>query len=615
MKTIAFVYSAALWCSSLLVFTPVHAEVVTVRIERAANPAGPWTPLDLKQTPTDPDGNPRLPLNTTNEFFRTRLELGPAVGLGDHIALAEVPPLIRGTAADLVAKRINLGDDPEGWPEGSELSPFVLPLHNVGSEGSQPAYFEFKVLGPQHPKMPGGPLPTAPDEYVRPECGFIILSATTDDFPVCEFATEGPALSETLGRAAKTSRIRVIRYGPGLAVAENEQGEAVASLGSVPFKLSPNVLALDGLEWSGNDTNGTDESPRFVPVIPTEAYPSYQAFKMDLVTNSTYAELRRIKRERARREWDALNGVSPGGITVNVGETVRIFDDLPLQPLPEVSVVSESDPLLRTTVSTTGGIRITGAMVGNGLVRARVGGQERALLVRVASPTTGGGANAPGDLLESKSYYAGDWAMQPKYHQFEDSDWCPVAGCGPVAWAMLFAWFDRNWGVEYAFNGEGSGDPPADTSSSANRSKTRPAYRELHEECDVICAGGSGATWPTDMTEGFKDYTYISKITGRIKREWHINSETGTWPEAGALRCRDAIKNGYPAVVGLGWFWHYTLAYGYNYQIYDMGLGFTVTCRYLKCNMGWGPGTSPRWYNMLDTFYAADVKIWRGPNG
>jgi len=117
------------------------------------------------------------------------------------------------------------------------------------------------------------------------------------------------------------------------------------------------------------------------------------------------------------------------------------------------------------------------------------------------------------------------------------------------------------------------------------------------------------------MTEGFKGYTWISATANLIRRSWKINSVTGTWPEAGALRCRDAIKDGYPAVVGLGYMWHYALAYGYAYETYDLGAGYNATIRYLKCNMGWGPDVSPRWYNLGDTFYAADVKIWRGPNG
>jgi hypothetical protein len=246
-----------------------------------------------------------------------------------------------------------------------------------------------------------------------------------------------------------------------------------------------------------------------------------------------------------------------------------------------------------------------GAAPGDGLLRVRAGGHEYTWLIKVETKT-----RAPGDVVEQQFWYAGNWGAQPKYHQFENDEWCPLVGCGPVAWAMLLAWFDREWNVEAAFRGEGSGDPPPDTASSSNRSKVRPAYLELHELCDVICWGefsDQGAVYPTDMSEGIKDYTWVAALGGLIKRSWHINSTTGTWPD-GAFRCRDAIKNGYPAVVGLGWMWHYCLAYGYGYQKIDTGLGYTFTRRMLKCNMGWAD-TDPRWYNLGDTFYAANFKI------
>lgn len=591
----------------------LSGSLATLRLERAPTPAGPWSSIDLGSASLDADGNPRLPVNSTNEYYRTRIVLGAAVGPGDKIAMAEVPAIIRSNALQVISKRIRLNADSDGWPEGVELSPLVLPVHDVDASGPRAAYFEFKVIRPPQPKPPVGPLGTHPDDYVNLDAGYLLMSATSDDFPVMEFATEGPTLSETLARTARTSRFRLVRYGPGLAVAEDERGGILASLGSMPFKLDTNIFALDGLEWTGNDTNGTDVSPRIIPTLRAVGYPSYAAFKKDFMENDVYERLRQIKRSRAKLEWDILNGNPPDGVSIPARQTARVLTSVPLVPLPEVLLTGENDAFARVTVSSTGGILVTGVAPGQGLLRVRAGRQEYNLIIKVTPAVAK--LNGP-ELIASATFYAGDWSMQPKYHQFENSDWCPVVGCGPVAWAMLFAWFDRNWGVEYAFNGEPSGQmPPSNTSSSANRAKVLPAYRELHEQCDVICLAGSGATYPTDMTEGFKGYTWISAVANLIGRSWRINAVTGTWPEAGALRCRDAIKDGYPAVVGLGYMWHYALAYGYAYETYDLGTGYNATIRYLKCNMGWGPNVSPRWYNLGDTFYAADVKIWRGPNG
>ena len=85
-------------------------------------------------------------------------------------------------------------------------------------------------------------------------------------------------------------------------------------------------------------------------------------------------------------------------------------------------------------------------------------------------------------------------------------------------------------------------------------------------------------------------------------------------PEDGALECASAIKKGYPAVVGLGWLWHYAVAYGYqrvDYKHTQGGPSFLIY-RYLKCNMGWAD--TVQWYNLCDTFFSSDFKLWNGPN-
>jgi hypothetical protein len=590
------------------------ASSVSIWVERAPSPSGPWSRIDPATTPLDKDGNPRLPLNNPQEYYRTQLQLSPSTQIGDPIPLQDVPSAIRGRAEMLISKRMLSSKDPEGWPEGVKINPMVMPMHTVAGDGSvKPTFFEFKVELPPQLQKRSGPLPTHPDDLLPKPAGYLLLSATTEDFPVAEFATEGPAPTEELSRLAKTSRIRVVRYGPSLMIAEDESGDAKASIGSTPFRLDPNVFALDGMEWIGNDVRKIDESPKVIPALKTAFYSNYAEFKKDFAEDRTFEKVRQIRAARAKIEWDTLNGSGPSGITLRLNTTTRLFEDMPLSPLPQVDFISDDGDIVQYTVSSTGGIQVTAKQPGTGLFRARADGKEMAVIIKVPSPIV---PTAAGDVLDSDAFYARDWSAQPKYNQFNNSNWCPLTGCGPVAWAMLFAWFDREWGVEWAFLGEPSGSrPPADTTTSQRRIQVFSAYDSLHELCDVICgASDEGATWPPDMSEGFKGYTTSSYIFDRIRREWHINAVTGTWPEAGALRCRDAIKGGYPSVVGLGYFWHYALAYGYYWERIDTGGGFAITSRYLKCNMGWGPGVSPRWYNMLDTFYAADVKIVNGSN-
>jgi hypothetical protein len=597
------------------------APTIRLRIEQAPTPSGPWTALPLNEVARDADGNPRLPADQAGRYYRTQIDLAATVQPGDPIPIADVPPAFTSRAQALLANNLRpVGTastgDPEGWPAEAKISPHVLPQMMVAGDGSvRPGYFEYKVLLPAvTPTERGGPVKTDPEEGGPTDLGYILISATEDDFPVAEFGTEGPTPCERMARLAKTSRINVVRYGPTFMAAEDEQGRLLATDGATPFKVDPDFLALDGAQWIGSSETGQDQSPRILPALEMVHYRTYTEFKEDFASNPVYRKFAETRKARAKLEWDILLNRRVEAVTVRTGQSVRILTTLSPTPAPEISFVTDDvGSVLQTAPSTQGGVLLTGGRIGEGTLFVRQGTQEFRFLVKVTSAT---GGRALGDIVESGFWYAGNWAMQPKYYQLRRDRWCDLVGCGPVAWAMLFAWFERNWGVEYAFRGEGANSlPPPDMSTSSNRTKVIDAYDELHELCDVICSpfGDEGATYPPDMTDAFKGYTYGSALSQFIGRSWHTNAVTGTWPDAGALRSRDAIKDGYPAVTGLGWMWHYVLAYGYAYEKIDSGFGYTFTKRYLKCNMGWN-GVSPRWYNLGDTFYSANCKVWNGPN-
>lgn len=587
------------------------ADTVTLWIEKAPSLEGPWERVDLRTAPLDADGNPRLPAPNPRDFFRTQMRLGPAVQIGDEIPLSEGPPEIVNRAKALLAERDET--DPEGWPEDAELEPCLRPQYAVMGDGSvKPGYFEIKVIRKSKAAPPPSfPLST-PEEEFSPDAGYILLSATEEDFPIAEFATEGPTPTERLARLAKTHRIRVVRYGPTFLAAENEDGKLLATQGALPFKPHPDILLLDGAEWKGDSDSGLDQSPPRIPKRTIDFYRDYEDFRADFATNPVFLQLRKNKTARAKLDWDIIHGKVPDSVTLSPGQTVLLLPALPAAPVPKYNVASDQGDLLRVTLPPTGGVRVTGGSPGQGLLRVRQGSDEYVIAIKVSA---GIGPRNPGDVLATQSWYALSWNEQPRYFQTKDPNWCPYVGCGPTAWAILFAWYDRNHGLEYAFKGEGIGDPPFDLNTSSDKAKVKNAYNDLHELCDVICGATSdqGATWPSDMTDGFKDYTWIAALSGQIKRSWNINSEFGTWPDAGALRSRDAIKKGYPAVTGLGWLWHYVVAYGYKYKTIDIGGGKSVDKRYIKCNMGWS-GSAPHWYDIGDTFYSADVHLTLGPN-
>jgi hypothetical protein len=213
-------------------------------------------------------------------------------------------------------------------------------------------------------------------------------------------------------------------------------------------------------------------------------------------------------------------------------------------------------------------------------------------------------------------FYAGSWSAQPQYDQLNRPELCQYVGCGPNAWAIFFAWVQRNQGPRPALGWLNTMHPP-DSVGGANQAIIYPVGKDLYQLCHVICAPFSdeGASGPGDMMDAGLGETWPSVVVQYSNRSWNMRwTLWDSCPEDGALRCRDAIKKGYPGCVGLGWLWHDAVAYGYAYQQFYLAPNTPyLTARYLKCNMGWGPDDPPRWYNLCDTFFSADFHVTKGP--
>jgi hypothetical protein len=591
-------------------------ESVTVSIERAASTAGPWQQVDLNSVAKDAMGNPRFTVGDQG-FFRARIDLDDSGGLGVPLRLRDVPEVFVERAKKLIQSKLEQEEaDPEGWGDDVQLADEVQVHETVLADGTfGPAYFEFKVVR-NPPEIPDDSefRLTHPDRLDSLDAGFILLSATEGDFPIAEWATAGPTNFELLARRAGTTRIRIARYGPTFYVAENERGEMIGSLGTAPYGLAPGLFLIDGMEWNGDDELGIDEEPREVPNLDGYGYANYEEFKMDVAGNAVYRRLREFRADRARPHWDVTRGVFPEPVSLGIGDSILLMEG-ELSLSTAYQFVSEDDAEIRVTFPRqTGGAAIFAAAPGEGYLRIRIGELEKEIYLTIGR--TADPRQPAQSVSETWTYaYAGTWQMQPRYYQYERPEWCRLTGCGPVAWAILFAWFDINRGVEHAFRGEGFGqDPPMTLNSYSNRMRVLKAYDELHDYCNVICSPFSqqGGTWPTSMTSAFKTYTWPPAIVHALRRGWSTRATTGRWPDEGALPSRDAILNGRPAVTGLGWMWHYVVAYGYAFHQAKVG-NFTHNTRYIKCNMGW-QNVEPRWYNLIDTFYSANVRLWNGPS-
>ena len=598
-----------------------QAQELHIVPERAPSAGGPWNALDPALVEVDADGSLLVPSLATNEFFRLRIEPGRSATGGMPLLLEQVPTnalkIARNLLDTFVAGAAPGGDD-RGW-EGVKLGPLVHPVYAAGfANGQSPAYLEFKVIRSSNaPPLTGTFLKTPPTDLTE-EFGYITVSLVLSDFPVAEFATRGPTAVEKLHKLAGTPNVKPFRYGSTLMVAEDAQGNLVANWGSQPFKPDPNVVAVGRTRpnWHGNGTN-VDVRPPSNPLVST-GYATYSDFKRDYVTNGVYQYLRNRRTVMAHAQWLIETGQYPEILTVGVNQSITILateqvtafgldDGDNVQSIARLSF-SRTDP----------GLSITGTIKGGGMLTVQTTAGIHFYALRVTGSTLAAGPPLPIGWQPAVYFYAGTWDDQPKYSQLKRDEFCKLVGCGPTAWAMFFAWVERTQGIKAAFNDFLTLDAPPDTDNSANKAKLLPEVRQLYDYCNVICNpfGDDGATMPGDMMDAGVTITFIPTLALFIHRSWNMGwTLWDDCPEDGALRCRDAIKKGYPGVVGLGWLWHYALAYGYAYQQYNLAPDTPfLTARYLKCNMGWGSDDPPRWYNLCDTFLDSDFHITAGSN-
>lgn len=610
------------WCA--FAWSLHSADTLVIQTEKAASPSGPWTPLQPNQTARDAQGNLLLPGGQPQEYFRTRIDRIPAGGEFDPVPLARVPSQVLKMAEDHLRQftsPVNTNgtpEDPELW-HNAQLGPVARPIYELTIlEGRLPAYWEFKVVAADPVPLRGkGGLVITRTAAITPDLGYMIVSATEEDSPVVEFATEGRSPIDLLEERAKISGFKALRYGGSFYAAEDAAGRLLAQLGTEPYRpvnIPLNELAKV-ITFTGDDARNLD-SRMPLPAFKMINYRDYSELRQDYRENPIFQHLLKRRQVQSRAQWGMERGVSLlPQITVNVRASITYTNRSLIR---SIQWMGEVDGIARMTINPTNRLllSITGLETGAGTIKIEDAGGVHYLMLTVRSLLRPLSAGFVPGWKTKKTAYAGNWEMQPKFFQLNRSEFCNLVGCGPVAWGMLFAWFEVNKGIPGAFGNMTTLD--ATLSMNNNNNTHLNVWRELHELCDVICDpfSDAGATWPGDMMEGGLGYTSIRALVKLINRSWHMEydlTESGV-AEHGLL-CRDAILNGYPAVVGLGWLWHYALAYGYKYQEYEVAPGVSIGYRrILKCNMGWGPNEAPRWYNLNDTFFGANFRITKGAN-
>lgn len=504
---------------------------------------------------------------------------------------------------------------------GATLASKVLKVHDLAyKEGQEPAYLEFKVVSRDS----------------RRDLGHILVSLHEGDAPVVAFTTKGLTPNEELLAEVRTGvAAKLLHYGPTFRTLEDADGALLAKQGTPPFKVPSSMLDGRFSAHFNSDSDVTRTNNAGALRAAIEPYRDYKEFKTDYLSNSVYQILRERRANAVRVHWDILQGRqvdAPPRIIVRLEETVNVLTD---REIARFFVDDdEPSPFVRVANSPAGvaahGLQITGLKPGSAFlfVKTQYGNEKFWLEV----PAFGGSSAGSKSIQAIQSFtsgwqpaskwFAGTYADQPRYWQVENDDWCPKVGCGPVAWAMMLAWWDRK-GAPSAFASICDSDAPLildNDIDSVGYQKVMAMYHSLHDICNVICFGefsDQGASLPGDMVDALETQTlnerYMLQRLG-ISYAWAWDLVDPDWNEPSSL-CRKAIKDHRPAVIGLGWLWHYALAYGYLKQDFKTApdLDPVAVRRWFKCNEGWNKDHGA-WYSGFDTFLGTDLALWQQSN-
>lgn len=613
MKTLNAAPVSRRWVSclagvSLLACLHLEAAVAVLELERSTD-TKTWEKVALDPTRLTTTGGLLENAHDPKAFYRLRIHDDQNAGFITALPLGEAPPQAVAVAEQFIRELLledgeSTGGDPEGGWLDVQLGPVCYPVYDPGFEdGKAPAYLEFKVVRPPR-AGPGAndKFGMSPPDISDGDCasGHILVALTRLDFPVPSFSQSGPTPVERLLRTSRTSGpIKPLRFDDGLLLGEDGRGEIAASIGNEPFYLDPKILELSGKEFEGLDNEKITREDG-APEFPARAYASYREFKADFANNPLFVQLRRLRAELAAREWDAILGKEPTAIKVPVRDRVLV-----LETRAVLAATVEDPAIALVTLPTSGkGVFITGQQDGGTLLDVTYdnGTTETFLLLVGSGPKQGATLNvATSGWTSWSEWYAGGWSDQRRYSQFSnDPQMCPggASGCGPAAWAMLYGWWDRK-GSPRLIKNLSLADAPL-----YNDESVRDCNRYVFNQVGPFCVNGQAATMPWNMELGHRWAQH--RGAGRdITWSWGV-----PYISPGSRnRAIGSIKAGRPAIVGLGFYWHYPLAYGYKQREYR-ALGITWdTQRYFKCNMGWG-GSDPQWHNASSTWFGTHARFW-----
>jgi len=550
-----------------------------IGLEKASQVGGPWQAVPANQLSITSDGKLVDSSTSSAGYYRLNIETQDGAGAPVGLPLASLPKEIVSLAQGHLD---SLYVEEAEW-QGAVLGPVVVPVyHPAVDRGKAPAFYEFKVVAPRSQS-------TSPNDP-RPDRGYIVVSSGPHFFPVGDYATEGPTPSERLRFLARSTAVHILRYSATFWVAENEQGQVVASLGPMPYRIPEGVLKYIGQEHESRVEGGQMTQQGMRPGLGGEPYGSYGDFKKDVVSGPVHTVLRQFTARRALVDWNLYHDKTPEILSVPLKRTVTVLDN------ELIASADLEEPIANIAPAGVKGLTVTGLEQGAAILMVISPTRECQFYV-LAVGSFGGSFDPMGWSSWSESY-GGRCADIPRYTQEWDLSECcsdGYSGCGATAWAMFYGYWDHQ-GVNNLIAGSG-GTP------WSNNDAVRSCIRSVFDSIDTWCTGigGAAATNPWDMGYG---YEWANARDEGITLSW---SWTVPYTSFGSRnRARASIRDhAHPAIVGTGYFEHYPLAYGYRSRNFTW-LGITwQTDRQWKVNNGWGSGACS-WVNAAGCFFGTD---------
>ncbi len=616
----------ALWVAlALAAETTFTALAATLTLQSGPQP-GPWTATPISPAQLTPDGRLVVPSAAGAGFFRLEIAVGAEAGPLRH--LDETPQLARDLAQEFIdrlrsavdAGQIDSGAEGESTA-GLTLGPIAAVYHDptVG-DGKTPAYVEFKLIRPVPPGRPqtdrifGG----RPEETdARSDAGYVLVSLTPADLPIGGYSLGGSTRFERLlARASGGAPVaRIVRFDDAFMVAEDAAGRVVASLGSAPYLPDPAVLNLppDGVEITLGSTGLPTGSTS--PELTGRAPDSYAAFVSEWKTNPVFARAQAARAATAAEAWN-FAGAGPKVITLQLRETAILNAEGPRA----IRAATSAPGAIQVQVDEASGqVRATAVGNGEALVTLwQADGTSTVCVVETPDPAPGTAPTGPalhGTWIPGKKagwhmageHFVSNWDEQRKYNQvLSDPQMCTgtVSGCGPTAWAMLYGHWDRK-GFPRLFGNLNNADAPQFMGSPIQPSILE-CTRFVFDAVDELCFDklDRAATLPHKMERGLQWASARGVgMTGSIK--WGV---PGLSPGSQS-KALDSLRAGRISIVGIGFYSHYPIAYGYRRWEWRGKHGTIWRVTYdLRLNMGWGSGHNPEWRNIEQLWYATNLQ-------